>query len=160
METPSFGKSVNLACSRLLTFKGRSRRSEFWWFYLFIVICVVICEGMAAIFEIDSLSTTASAFNFFLIPVTTRRLHDTGRSGWLQLLSLTIIGFIPLIIWWAQDSDKSENKYGPSPKYQDSSNAGSSNEVYSQAPKYNVLVLSVAIPLVVQSCRRLAPRDS
>ena len=126
METPSFGKSVNLACSRLLTFKGRSRRSEFWWFYLFIVICLVILEVMAAIFEID-LSGGATVLNIFSIPVATRRLHDTGRSGWLQLLSLTIIGYIPLIIWWAQDSDKSENKYGPSPKYQDSSNAGSSN---------------------------------
>ena len=41
-----------------------------------------------------------------------RRLHDTNRSGWWYLMSLTIIGIIPLIIWWAQSGDSHNNQYG------------------------------------------------
>ena len=56
----------------------------------------------------------------FIIPslaAGARRLHDTGRSGWLQLLMLIpCIGSIILIIWWCEDS-KGDNEYGPSPKY-------------------------------------------
>ena len=46
------------------------------------------------------------------ISAGSRRLHDTGRSGWWQLLSFTVIGLIPLIIWLAQDGNKEANKYG------------------------------------------------
>lgn len=41
-----------------------------------------------------------------------RRLHDTNRSGWWQLLVLTIIGIIPLIIWWASDTKRENNQWG------------------------------------------------
>jgi uncharacterized membrane protein YhaH (DUF805 family) len=41
----------------------------------------------------------------FLVPfwaASSRRLHDTGRSGWWILLGITAIGAIPVIIWWAK----------------------------------------------------------
>ena len=42
-----------------------------------------------------------------------RRLHDTGRSGWWQLLYLIpIIGFIVVIIFLAQDSQEGDNDWG------------------------------------------------
>jgi uncharacterized membrane protein YhaH (DUF805 family) len=50
------------------------------------------------------------------IAVATRRLHDTNRSGWWQLIGLTIVGLIPLLIWTVQDSDAGPNRYGPNPK--------------------------------------------
>ena len=46
------------------------------------------------------------------LAIGARRLHDTGRSGWWQLLMLTIIGFIPLIIWWATDTKAENNQWG------------------------------------------------
>ena len=45
------------------------------------------------------------------LAVGARRLHDTGRTGWWQLLYLTFIGVIILIVWWVADGDK-KNKYG------------------------------------------------
>jgi len=45
------------------------------------------------------------------LAVGARRLHDTGRSGWWQLLILTVIGIIVLIVWWVADGGK-KNKYG------------------------------------------------
>ena len=44
-----------------------------------------------------------------------RRLHDTGRSGWWQLLNLTIIGAIPVLIWECSSGTKGPNRYGPPP---------------------------------------------
>ncbi len=55
------------------------------------------------------------AYIIILLPslaVGARRLHDTGRSGWWQLLYLTIIGIIILIVWWVADGDKKNNKFG------------------------------------------------
>ncbi|MNF14278.1 Inner membrane protein YhaI [compost metagenome] len=45
------------------------------------------------------------------IAAATRRLHDTNRSGWWQLLCLVpIIGGIVLIVFLAQDS-QSDNAF-------------------------------------------------
>jgi uncharacterized membrane protein YhaH (DUF805 family) len=45
------------------------------------------------------------------LAVAARRLHDTNRSGWLQLLILIpVIGWILVIVWWVQDG-KVPNRY-------------------------------------------------
>jgi uncharacterized membrane protein YhaH (DUF805 family) len=41
-----------------------------------------------------------------------RRLHDTCRSGWWMLITFTIIGIIPLIIWLASKGSDQSNEYG------------------------------------------------
>jgi uncharacterized membrane protein YhaH (DUF805 family) len=57
----------------------------------------------------------AAAISLALIIPTlaagSRRLYDTGRSGWWQLLILTIIGITLLIIWWATDTKTEADKY-------------------------------------------------
>lgn len=63
--------------------------------------------GGAALSLLTNLAVMLPSF-----AASSRRLHDTNRSGWWVLLALTIIGIIPLIIWWAQDSDKAANQYG------------------------------------------------
>ena len=51
------------------------------------------------------------------LAVGARRLHDTGKSGWLQLLHLIpILGTIVLIVFWIQDGNTGDNKYGSTPE--------------------------------------------
>jgi uncharacterized membrane protein YhaH (DUF805 family) len=45
------------------------------------------------------------------ITVATRRLHDTNRSGWWQLIVLTIIGIIPLLFWLCKKGTEDKNKF-------------------------------------------------
>ena len=108
-------------------FEGRARRNEFWMFTLIswiIGIAAVVIDGImfpdAGV--VNSLYSLA-----ILVPsiaVGARRLHDTGRSGWWQLLwILIIIGWIPLIIFLAQDSDIGDNDYGASDKYPDTNDS-------------------------------------
>ena len=47
------------------------------------------------------------------VAVSARRLHDSNKSGWYQLIGLVpFIGGIALIVLYALPSDKGENKYG------------------------------------------------
>ena len=46
-----------------------------------------------------------------------RRLHDTGKSGWLLLLSfIPTLGAIIIFVFTVLDSTPGANKYGPNPK--------------------------------------------
>jgi len=102
-----------------VVFTGRARRKEYWVFILInmtVISVLMIIEAVAGIQDILS-----GLYNMAVaIPVSavaTRRLHDTGRSGWWQFLILVlVIGWIPLLIWLSKDSDKGDNKYGPNPK--------------------------------------------
>ncbi|GAC19978.1 inner membrane protein yhaH [Paraglaciecola arctica BSs20135] len=50
------------------------------------------------------------------ISIAARRLHDTGRTGWWQLIALIpLIGIIILIVFLVQDSHDT-NEYGVNPK--------------------------------------------
>ncbi|MCQ2290645.1 MAG: DUF805 domain-containing protein [Muribaculaceae bacterium] len=102
-----FGEAIKVCFNKFADFNGRARRSEFWWFQLLCYLVSSFTCGFAGI--------------VFLIPVLSsgaRRLHDTGRSGWWQLLQfIPIVGIIILIIWWVEDSNPNQNEYGPNPKY-------------------------------------------
>ncbi|GAB3265488.1 DUF805 domain-containing protein [Kineosporia babensis] len=100
------------------TFSGRARRSELWWFWLFSFVVGIVASIIDQV--IGSPIVQAIVTLAFLIPslaVGARRLHDTGRSGWWQLISIIpLIGFIVLVVFWVQDSHPGENQHGPSPK--------------------------------------------
>lgn len=95
-------------------FSGRARRKEFWFFMLFCVILGIIAE------VIDTVLGTKPLVNSLLnlallvpsLAVGARRLHDVGRSGWWQLLTLTVIGILVLIWWWATETKQQNNEYG------------------------------------------------
>jgi uncharacterized membrane protein YhaH (DUF805 family) len=101
------------ALKKYADFTGRARRQEYWMFILiYMIINIVI-----AVLGLDLISIIVG-FGLFIpsISIAARRLHDTSRSGWWQLIALVpIIGFIILIVFLAQDSHGT-NDYGVNPK--------------------------------------------
>jgi uncharacterized membrane protein YhaH (DUF805 family) len=91
-------------------FEGRIGRQEFWMFILFSFLLNVALE----IVSIDVLAMVVSLALFIPnIALASRRLHDTGRSGWWQLLWLIpIVGWIIIIVWLATKTEPIDNMYG------------------------------------------------
>lgn len=99
-------------------FAGRARRREFWMFALINFVISLVLGIVLGLVHMGPLSNIYSLA--VLVPslaLGARRLHDTDRSGWWQLVGIIpIVGWIILIIWCATDSQPGDNKYGPNPK--------------------------------------------
>lgn len=96
-----FVSAIKSCLGQYAGFSGRAVRSEFWWFFLFQIIVMVIASFLGDVVSgIVSIALLLPAF-----AVGARRLHDIGRSGWWQLLTLTGIGVLLLIFWWVQPSE-------------------------------------------------------
>ena len=115
-----FQTSIKTCFSKYADFSGRALRSEFWWFVVFSLlggIITVIIDVMILGYSIESYGPVNIIFTVVLIlpgiAVTARRLHDINKSGWWQLIELTIIGILLIIIWNATEGEKKKNKYGP-----------------------------------------------
>ena len=186
-----FWESVRTCFRKYFDFKGRARRSEYWWYCLFSVVACLIWALFGTLLlalpigmVVQHVSGNETAvlttmiiilcipLLFLVLPsvsVQVRRLHDTGRSGWWMVASIileivaaalpfTLFGSdaidfdfmeefsrsfelstaagvadvgltiatnamsIILIVFSIFDSHKTENKYGPSPKYQQETN--------------------------------------
>jgi|TARA_Y100000294_G_scaffold87556_1_gene81773 uncharacterized membrane protein YhaH (DUF805 family) len=116
----NFQTSIKTCFNKYADFSGRALRSEFWWFVLFSLlggIVSVIIDVMILGYSIESNGPINLIFTVALIlpgiAVTARRLHDINKSGWWQLIELTIIGILLIIIWNATEGEKKKNKYGP-----------------------------------------------
>lgn len=112
----SFYQAVSACLAKYANFQGRATRSEFWWFYWFTVMMAWIATLLEFAVGQEQGVLSFAVTLLFLVPMLaagSRRLHDTGRSGWWQLLMLTLIGLIVLIFWWASASQKESNAYGP-----------------------------------------------
>lgn len=108
-------------------FDGRARRKEYWMFTL-ISILISMALGFAsgfvgALMGLSSNMITLLALVYsvaVLVPslaVWTRRMHDTGRSGWWFLIILVpLVGAIALLVFSVQDSEPGTNAYGKNPK--------------------------------------------
>ncbi|WP_409483079.1 DUF805 domain-containing protein [Arsenicicoccus dermatophilus] len=136
----SFGDAVKTCFRKYVVFSGRARRREFWFWALFTVLVSLLTGVVDSLLGfgaagVDAGSTsngsslsltdsvgpaqTLATLALFLpsIAVTARRLHDTGRSGWWQLLSLIpILGGLVLLFWEVKDSQTGTNSHGPNPK--------------------------------------------
>ena len=138
----NFIQSISTCMRKYVTFSGRATRSEFWWFYLFTVLVNLVATSQASSFVptlLDGQDMTENESSYFLnnffflylstitslilllpsLAVAVRRLHDVSRSGWWILIAFTVIGIIPLLIWYVTDTKDEENIYGPNPKTED-----------------------------------------
>ena len=126
----SFGEALKSFWTNYTNFKGRARRSEYWFVQLFLVVVNLA----AAVIDLALMDGDVDRFianggggivGLILILATIipalavliRRLHDTGRSGWWALIGLVpIAGAIVLLVFTVEDSSPKANMYGPSPK--------------------------------------------
>ncbi len=113
----SFADAVRSVSSKYAGFDGRARRSEYWFFMLFAVLAYVAAAVLDAIIG-AGIFTVVALLGLFVpsLAVTARRLHDTGRSGWWQLISLIPFGGIVLLVFLCTDGGLAPNRYGSSPK--------------------------------------------
>lgn len=126
----SFGTALRAFWSNYRNFRGRARRSEYWFIQLFLVatnlaaaaIDLALMDGDVDRFIANGgggivgliwiLATIVPA-----LAVLIRRLHDTNRSGWWALIGFVpLIGTIVILVFTVKDSDQGENSYGSSPK--------------------------------------------
>ena len=114
-----FQTSIKTCFNKYADFSGRALRSELWFFVLFTVlggIIALIIDVMVLGYSIESYGPINLIFTVaMLIPsfsVTARRLHDINKSGWWQLIYITIIGILLMIIWNATEGENKKNKYG------------------------------------------------
>ena len=110
---------VDILKNKYMQFDGRAHREEFWSFFLFNLLISIGFGIVGRIIGMGSLLQGLYGLAVLLpgLSVGARRLHDTNKSGWIQLvLLIPLIGLIILIVLWAQDSDPASNGYGPNPK--------------------------------------------
>lgn len=138
-----FREAVTVCIQDYYTFSGRARRPEFWWFWLFLVVVSLILSVIdSVIFGRGMLLGLNGLFGLltFLpqLAVSWRRMHDSGRPGWFNLLP--VVPIVPLLIidlgdpvpelvllyasvalvivvlvWLVLPSQSGENRFGPEP---------------------------------------------
>ncbi|MGD9643701.1 MAG: DUF805 domain-containing protein [Elusimicrobiales bacterium] len=110
--------------SKYAVFSGRAGRREYWMFFLFNLIfsiaarfvdmtsgSEVILLGMKPITMVYGLAVALPS-----IAVAVRRLQDIGYAGWWMLLLIVpFIGPMALVVMFCLPGNPGENKYGPAP---------------------------------------------
>jgi uncharacterized membrane protein YhaH (DUF805 family) len=122
-----FAEAVKMALfQRFADFQGRSRRSEYWWFFLFqflfslvgqiligvLAAAIPILGGILGIVFLIALLA-------LIIPgiaVSIRRLHDLDKSGWWLLIGLIPLAGLILLYWFCLTGTDGDNRFGPDPK--------------------------------------------
>ena len=110
----NFPDSVKSALNNFVNFEGRASRSEYWWFFLFYLIVYFAAIGIDVALGLGFVSLLVSlALLAPSLSVGARRLHDIGKSGWLQLLYIIpIIGLLVMIFFLVQPSHAGANRFG------------------------------------------------
>jgi len=135
----NFSESIK-ACltKKYLSFSGRASRSEFWFFYLFVLIGYIICFTLIMAVSFKLFWLMGAFMIGMILPslgVSVRRLHDVNKSGWFLLLPVTFnilgrlfersIGDISLVftiislgisiyllVLYCTDGEKKNNRFG------------------------------------------------
>ena len=101
-------ESVMTCIRKYADFSGRATRAEYWWWVLATTLVSFalsaidsFISALAGLYVYSPLSTVFGLA--ILLPglaVTARRLHDTGKSGWWQLVwvAIGVLGTVPLIV--------------------------------------------------------------
>ena len=109
----AFIDAVRSGLYNYVNFRGRSSRSEFWYWIVFTLLALIAILSVEALVGRTPVSLIAL---YGLVPpylsVFVRRLHDVGKSGWtLLIVYIPIIGLY-VIYLLVQSGEPLPNKYG------------------------------------------------
>ena len=119
----TFQNAVRTCFAKYVTFSGRARRAEYWYFVLFTFLGSAIAGIIdSAIFGRTMPDATLLGGIFSIatflpgLSALVRRLHDTGRSGWWWwIILIPLIGVLVLLYWLIQPGKTGTNDYGLDP---------------------------------------------
>lgn len=86
-------EALSLVFKNFFNFSGRARRSEYWSIVFFIPVVI----GLAFVPYIGQVFPLL--FFILTLSVTTRRLHDIGKSGWWVLM-FTLVPLLSLLVFF------------------------------------------------------------
>lgn len=111
---------------RYADFSGRSRRKEYWMFFLLTLIVYFVLAFIgsmgAAPGEMNTIGLILMGIFVLgiIIPslaVQVRRFHDQDKSGWFVLLNfIPFVGGLIVLVFMVMEGTRGENRYGPDPK--------------------------------------------
>jgi uncharacterized membrane protein YhaH (DUF805 family) len=110
------------AYSRYWDFHGRSGRSEYWLFFLWVLILGFVA-GLVDRLALQSQGLIGPCALFLtfanLIPnlsLSFRRLHDINRSAWWLLIAcVPLVGGLVLFVFTLLPGTRGENRFGSAP---------------------------------------------
>ncbi|WP_160120733.1 DUF805 domain-containing protein [Rhodovarius lipocyclicus] len=93
-----FGTAIKTCLNKYVSFAGRARRAEYWYFMLFNLILTAVAGVLDQMvgMELSPFSTIVSLVLFLpMLAVSVRRLHDLDKSGWWLLAPM--LGLVVMI---------------------------------------------------------------
>ena len=107
-KSMGFSEAIKYCFSNYANFKGRAKRSEYWFFVLFCFIVYLVAFMLSPdLYAVALLALIVPTFS-----AAVRRLHDKGRSGWSLLWSFVPFGSLVILVWLASEGQPGINKYG------------------------------------------------
>ena len=116
--------AIRIGFQKYRDFLGRSTKPEYWKWFLFVLIGVLILSIVDIRMHTYNFQAGGGLISGLFRAVTlipslslgARRLHDINRTGWWQLLLFVpVVGWIVLLILAAKDGDVGKNRYGQDP---------------------------------------------
>ncbi|MEO0024892.1 MAG: hypothetical protein RL196_1333 [Actinomycetota bacterium] len=97
----TFAGAIKSVFTRWKDYRGVSDRREYWYFTLFAALVGMVCGTIDSLISGNQNSATILTLSnlvqfallFWVIPMTIRRFHDAGFSGYWFLL-----GLVPIIV--------------------------------------------------------------
>ncbi len=130
-----FGQAVRVCFAKFVTWRGRASMAEYWWFYLFQILCslpLMIIAWVVILLAIRPDGTISASAWFAVVPyligwlvlllptlsVSIRRLHDTDRSGAWMWLTFAPGGGLVLLVFYLLSGTPGPNRFGAVPGHE------------------------------------------
>ena len=117
----NFVEAISSSFRNYANFSGRAVRSEFWYWYIFVAVVLIVFGAINGSLYPGPLAmgpfsyVTMAIVLALILPslaVSVRRLHDIDRTGWWVLIAVTAIGMLVLIYWACLPGTSDRNRFG------------------------------------------------